>query len=368
MELILLERERIKSTLYTRPEADPILDRYRNIHPWDHNRVRLQVPEGFSDYINASPVSLVSTTEKGSAPKRSSQDKYICMQGPKKETIDHTWHMLWHELANPNHTDPAVIIMLTPLHGPDPNRPGHTMEKCSLYFPMDENSPPLAINESNQLGETFKATVRFVSRDPTPESSPVEIRNLTMSVEGRDEEKPICHFLYPSWPDFGTLEEKDVASIISLMTLSREKSAKNNPRVIHCSAGVGRTGTFVALEFLIGELQSGAWENWDSEHDAIYDTVNLLREQRPNMVQAFEQYAFLYEVLRKVWEEKYGTSDVGDNTSSLAGGSYVMVDGVENEAGVSIFVGSNDGPQETHIGDAVHGTNTKLTPARETCG
>jgi protein-tyrosine phosphatase len=104
------------------------------------------------------------------------------------------------------------------------------------------------------------------------------------------------------------------------MDISRKQNGQGeNPRIVHCSAGVGRTGTFIALEFLIGELQGGAWEGWDqgpmAHSDPIYDTVNQLRMQRKTMVQAYEQYAFLYEVLRKIWEEKYGTEcGGGDHT------------------------------------------------------
>jgi len=300
---------------WARLDPNPVLDRYNNIHPWANNRIRLQVPEGVSDYINASPVSLVSTASKQSQLKAGVQDKYICMQGPKHETVDHTWHMLWHELSNPHNTTPGVIIMLSPTHAPDPGNPGQLMEKCFTYFPMNEDFPPLIINETNQLGEGFKAKVRFGSREPTPEGTTVEIRKLFMSVKGEDDEKLVWHFLYPSWPDFGALAEKNVDSIIQLMTLSREKNGKaENARIVHCSAGVGRTGTFVALEFLIGELHGGAWEGLDKSapgRDPVYDTVNQLREQRRTMVQAFEQYAFLYEVLRKMWEEKYGNPCVG---------------------------------------------------------
>jgi protein-tyrosine phosphatase len=122
--------------------------------------------------------------------------------------------------------------------------------------------------------------------------------------------------LYPNWPDFGALEEENVASVLALMEISRKQNGKGeNPRVVHCSAGVGRTGTFVALEFLVGELEGGAWEGWDdSPHacpDPIYETVDQLRQQRKTMVQAYEQYAFLYEVCRKIWEEKYGAECVG---------------------------------------------------------
>jgi protein-tyrosine phosphatase len=189
-------------------------------------------------------------------------------------------------------------------------------EKCFPYYPLDENSPPLKINEKNDLGEDFKAEVRFVSKEPSMEGTAIEVRKLLMTVEGEDEEKPIWHYLYPNWPDFGALEEENVASVLGLMDISRKQNGKGeNPRIVHCSAGVGRTGTFVALEFLIGELQGGAWEGWDesamAQTDPIYDTVNQLRMQRKTMVQAYEQYAFLYEVLRKVWEEKYGVECAG---------------------------------------------------------
>ncbi len=295
---------------WARLGPDPTLDRYSNIHPWANNRIKLQVPEGYNDYINASPVTLVSTSSKQSSLKAGIQDKYICMQGPKKETTDHVWHMVWHEVATPYNSSPAIIIMLSPTHAPMPDDPTKMFEKCYPYYPLDEKSPPLVINERNSLGDDFKATVRFVSREPGIPGTAIEVRLMEMTVEGEDEEKPIWHYLYPNWPDFGALKEENVSSILALMAISRRKNGKGeNPRVVHCSAGVGRTGTFVALEFLIGELEGGAWEGWDesdqADADPIYDTVNQLRMQRKTMVQAYEQYAFLYEVCRKIWEEKY---------------------------------------------------------------
>jgi protein-tyrosine phosphatase len=320
-ELTRLENERLSlsktpGSEWARLDPHPTLDRYNNIHPWANNRVKLQVPEGFNDYINASPVTLVSTSGVQSALKSSIQDKYICMQGPKKQTVDHVWHMVWHEVAVPYNSSPAVIIMLSPTHAPMPDDPNRLFEKCYQYYPIDETSEPLHINETNELGEEFKATVRFVSREPDIEGTAIEVRRLMMTVEGEDEEKPIWHYLYPNWPDFGALEEENVASVLALMEISRKQNGKGeNPRVVHCSAGVGRTGTFVALEFLVGELEGGAWEGWDdSPHacpDPIYETVDQLRRQRKTMVQAYEQYAFLYEVCRKIWEEKYGAECVG---------------------------------------------------------
>jgi protein-tyrosine phosphatase len=225
--------------------------------------------------------------------------------------------VIWHETLAGSNSEPAVIIMLSPTHDPHPTVPGVMFEKCFPYFPKDENSEPLIINETCKLGDEFKATIRFVSQEPQLPSTDLEIRKFAMSVDGQDGEKPIWHFLYPSWPDFGALEESDLSSLMLLMSLSREKNTKSdNPRVIHCSAGVGRTGTFVALEFLIGELQRGAWQGWDkpnsSENDPIFNTVNRLRMQRRTMVQSAEQYAFIYEVLRKMWTEKYGSAPEPD--------------------------------------------------------
>lgn len=249
---------------------------------------------------------------KQSDLKSSLQDKYICMQGPKKNTVDHTWLMLWDQISIPDNAAPGVIIMLTPIRGTAPDGSGKIIEKCFQYYPLDEDSPSLRINENEGIGPDFKATVRFLSREDDIRDTAIEVRKLGMSVDGEDDEKIIWHFYYPDWPDFGALEDKNVASILYLMEMSRTKNVTvDNPRVVHCSAGVGRTGTFVAMEFLMGELQGGAWEGWDEmphekEHlDPIYDCVDQLRMQRKTMVQAWEQYQFLYEVLRKMWEEKY---------------------------------------------------------------
>jgi protein-tyrosine phosphatase len=77
---------------WARLDADPALDRYHNIHPWANNRVHLKVPEGYNDYINASPITLDSESDTQEEVDASAKARYICMQGPKKETVDHVWH------------------------------------------------------------------------------------------------------------------------------------------------------------------------------------------------------------------------------------------------------------------------------------
>ena len=299
-ELTWIERNRIaQGTMDPSPDHQwaiiqgphtKLLDRYQNVHPWKHNRIRLRVPEGQNDYINASPISLKSV-------KTGQESKYIAMQGPKEGSTSHVWRMIWDEL-----TSPAVIVMLTETHEAG-------MEKCFPYFPRDPEASPLVINGNDEFGDGFKATVKCIEVDAHPQAPSTEVRKLVMNVDGQEQEKTIWHLLYTKWPDFGVLAGEDLNGFFKLMDLSNQRnSGPENPRIIHCSAGVGRSGTFIALEYLMAELDAGALEpdsGEDAEYDPIFDTVNRLREQRRTMVQADSQYSFIYSVLRQLWEQKH---------------------------------------------------------------
>ncbi|GAB1317542.1 Tyrosine-protein phosphatase 2 [Madurella fahalii] len=405
-ELVWRERNRLMQSV-TNPSPDfrwarvtgphlKTLDRYMNVQPWHNNRIKLQVPEGHVDYINASPI--VVTSSHCAAP--AGPDRYIAMQGPKQTSTDHVWRMVVEQLESP-----GVIVMLTETHE------GH-MEKCFPYFPRGKEDPPLEINERDEFGDGFRATVRCEGIEETPAGDAIELRKLVIRVHTRprvqmtvsetprtpeptateetdadsdvkmkspsprkptatttsdnaasppqspkintapaaseeeegkkekekekekeeqqdqqeqEEERIVYHFLYKKWPDFGVPSLSDLDSFFTLMRLSREKNASpNNPRIVHCSAGVGRSGTFIALEHLMRELDAGTLANYDESWDTaetagdaglwlekgdlVFDTVNQLREQRRTMVQAESQYIFIYRVLRKLWVEKYGDS------------------------------------------------------------
>lgn len=300
-ELTWMERNRIaQGTMDPSPDhpwaiiqgpQTKLLDRYQNVHPWKHNRVRLRVPEGQNDYINASPISLKSA-------KTGKVSKYIAMQGPKEGSTSHVWRMIWDEL-----TSPAVIVMLTETHEAG-------MEKCFPYFPRDPDASPLVINENDEFGDGFKATVKCLEVDAHPQAPSTEVRKLVMNVDGKEQEKVIWHLLYTKWPDFGVLASEDLDGFFQLMNLSNQKnSGPETPRIIHCSAGVGRSGTFIALEHLMAEMEAGALVpepgEDEAEYDPVFDTVNRLREQRRTMVQADSQYHFIYSVLRQIWEQKH---------------------------------------------------------------
>ncbi|KAH6654033.1 protein-tyrosine phosphatase-like protein, partial [Truncatella angustata] len=266
------------------------LDRYGNIQPWNNNRVRLQVPEGAADYINASPIVLHSPL----APERRPPHKYIAMQGPTERTSEHVWRMVSEQL-----TSPAVMVMLTETHE-------NNAEKCFPYYPRAIDGT-IVIGEHDEFQDGWRAQVRCVGIEEKADGA-IEMRKLQVQVDGREDHMEVWHLLYKRWPDFGVPALEDINSFFELMSISRDKNAsEDNPRIVHCSAGVGRSGTFIALEHLMREIDSGDLEMYDEvQGDLVFETVNTLREQRKMMVQAELQYLFIYQVLRKQWMEKYG--------------------------------------------------------------
>ncbi|KAK9782355.1 putative Tyrosine-protein phosphatase 2 [Seiridium cardinale] len=273
------------------------LDRYGNIQPWNNNRVKLQVPEGSPDYINASPIVIHSPL----APAERPPHKYIAMQGPTGRTSEHVWRMVTEQLESP-----AVMVMLTETHE-------NNMEKCYPYYP-DAVDDMIEIGEHDEFQDGWRAQVKCTDIEQKAEGA-IEMRQLQVQVDGQEDDMEVWHLLYKKWPDFGVPALEDIDSFLELMALSREKNASDdNPRVVHCSAGVGRSGTFIALEHLMREIDSGDLERYDEMQgteatDLVFDTVNTLREQRKMMVQAEPQYLFIYQVLRKQWMEKYGIKE-----------------------------------------------------------
>lgn len=197
--------------------------------------------------------------------------------------------MIWHETESV-----AVIVMLTPLME-------GLREKCFQYFPEDANSESMAVNITDDRGEQYEGAVKLLDKS-YDEVSSTTVRKLLL-VCGK-ETKVIWHLLFLGWPDHGVPDPNQCDSLLELIKLSRAKNSRlDHPRIIHCSAGVGRTGTFIALEHLLDDLESGDWAEIDNDEDRIFDIVNTLREQRMTMVQSEIQYQFLYDLLR----ERYRT-------------------------------------------------------------
>jgi protein-tyrosine phosphatase len=203
--------------------------------------------------------------------------------------------MIFHETG-----DPAVIVMLTrTLEG--------GREKCAQYFPLDMESPTLEVSpvESDPFIEQDTASdevnplhaVITLLESSYDDSLRSEIRKFELRVG--DQSKTVWHYLFAGWTDFMKPEGPDREALIRLVPVTAEKAGSpSNPRVVHCSAGVGRTGTFIALDHLLRGLRSGKLTE-SASGDPVFDTVNYLREQRMMMVYNDVQYQFIYEVLRE---------------------------------------------------------------------
>ncbi|KAH0609517.1 uncharacterized protein H6S33_013003 [Morchella sextelata] len=292
LELDYLQGERLTQSLVnTHEDSKWRLDdspevssrnRYSNIAAWEYNRIKLKVPEEHCDYINASPITL--TSRKDDSVKR-----YICTQGPKEGQFNHIWRMIWHETD-----DVAVIVMLTKTFelGRD---------KCFQYFPEKVEDEAWAINGDDEFGDGFSATIKCVEKTKDKRSS-CTVRKLILKVG--DKEKTVWHLLFKGWPDFHVPEGEDRNALLETVKLANEKnSGPHNPLIVHCSAGVGRSGTFVTLDHFIREIDAGAIAA-DEREDLIFETVNQLREQRMYMVQSHMQYEFLYQVLKEKFQRR----------------------------------------------------------------
>lgn len=292
-------------------------DRYSNVQPWDAYRVKLREPVGGSDYINASYIRL----------KRSGRDptvEYIATQGPKEGQYLPFWQMVMQETVG----DFGVIIMLTKLYEGG-------QQKCAQYFPPDMDNPVMVVRDTEidtlrdpaledavaesgdeaVTGWTAEAPITVTLRFPAFESlRGFEIRDLQVERHGRC--ITVQHYLLESWPDFGRPEDKVLDALRYSMRQSR-KMAGGSPRIVHGSAGVGRTGTWIALDYLWHELEAGRLfvpKNISStrnstvrderEVDCIFDTVNRLRKQRMRMVSNEVQLRFIYEALRDAFVKK----------------------------------------------------------------
>lgn len=263
------------------------LNRYANVDPYQGNRVKLDVPEGSLDYINASPVVLEST-------KTGEPIKFIATQGPKGDSFAHFWRMLWKE-----NQDPAVVIMLTQTY--ETGR-----EKCYPYYPQTLDSPELFINEQDEFGDGFQHILTLVSRTDD-ESARTEVREIDMISTDDSESRKTWHLLFAGWPDFSVPEGADRAALLKLVDMSRDKNGDNasNPRIVHCSAGIGRSGTFIALDWLMQELDEGSLDDVPDTTDPVVFCIESLRDQRAGMVQSKNQFLFLYDTIRERWRERW---------------------------------------------------------------
>lgn len=199
-------------------------------------------------------------------------------------------------------------------------------EKCYEYFPLDPEDGSVRFDRIVEEGEepvadpfNFEVNLLdcYYDEDARTEVRELEIRVLEGAHEAAPDSNDFCptlkagdtklitHLLFKGWPDWNAPEGKDSDALLKLIELANIKNTvANSPLIVHCSAGVGRSGTFIALDHLLKELDDDVLDS--AEGDPIYDLVSKLREQRMYMVQSEAQYEYIYKTIREKLEAKLG--------------------------------------------------------------
>ncbi|CAL1601461.1 unnamed protein product [Knipowitschia caucasica] len=250
---------------YSKKLANQIKNRYSDVLCLDHSRVLLSqlcdADDETSDYINASFMD---------GYKR--RNAYIATQGPLPKTFVDFWRMVWEQMV-------LIIVMTTRVVE-------RGRVKCGQYWPLEEGRTEqhgyfLVRNTNMQVFQDFKL-------------SHLELYN-TQSGERRD----VCHYLYVSWPDFGVPKSATAMLDFREHVIQRQKASVQSlgsswngcpqgpPVVVHCSAGIGRTGTFCTLDICLSRLE-------DIGTVDVCQTVRRMRAQRAFSIQTWDQYYFCY--------------------------------------------------------------------------
>ncbi|NXM00200.1 PTN1 phosphatase, partial [Tyrannus savana] len=228
-------------------------NRYRDVSPFDHSRIKLN--QGDNDYINASLIKM-----------EEAQRSYILTQGPLPNTCGHFWEMVWEQKSR-------GVVML--------NR---VMEKgsikCAQYWPRKE--------EKEMFFEDTNLKLTLISEDI---KSYYTVRQLELENTTTQETREILHFHYTTWPDFGVPESP--ASFLNFLFKVRESgslSPEHGPVVVHCSAGIGRSGTFCLVDTCLLLMD----KRKDPSSVDVKQVLLEMRKYRMGLIQTADQLRFSY--------------------------------------------------------------------------
>ncbi|XP_053395158.1 receptor-type tyrosine-protein phosphatase mu-like [Mercenaria mercenaria] len=226
-------------------------NRYTNLYAYNDTRVVLGIDEGTSsdsDYINACYINGFKQVRK-----------YIASQGPTKETLQDFWKMVWQD-------DSCKIVMLTNVIEEGKN-------KCTQYWP----------EHGNEMFGNIEIRVKKIEQ-----FSQFTLRTFALK-KANLAEKVVTQFHFTAWPDKGI--PRHASSLVHFLNKTNNAPVRGKgPMIVHCSAGVGRTGTFIALDYLTEQGKTLGYVD-------VAGCVTALRRQRVNLVQTLDQYIFVHQAL-----------------------------------------------------------------------
>uniref|UniRef100_A0A673HWB2 Tyrosine-protein phosphatase non-receptor type 20 n=1 Tax=Sinocyclocheilus rhinocerous TaxID=307959 RepID=A0A673HWB2_9TELE len=224
-------------------------NRYKNIVPFDTTRVMLGKDGG---YINANFIKM---------PVKDENFLYIACQGPLPTTLGDFWQMVWEQKSN------VIAMMTQEVEG--------GKVKCQRYWPDTPRSPEMVDDRLQITLVKDQHLDNFVIRL-------IEVKDIQTNEIQR-----VTHLNYTGWPDHGTpTQPEQLLTFISYMRHIHQ----SGPIITHCSAGIGRSGTLICIDVVLGLISK------DADFD-ISDVVRTMRLQRQGMVQTEEQYIFCYQVI-----------------------------------------------------------------------
>ncbi|XP_073084645.1 receptor-type tyrosine-protein phosphatase delta isoform X26 [Manis javanica] len=232
-------------------EVNKPKNRYANVIAYDHSRVLLSAIEGIpgSDYVNANYIDGYRK-----------QNAYIATQGALPETFGDFWRMIWEQRS-------ATVVMMTKLEE-------RSRVKCDQYWPS--------------RGTETHGLVQVTLLD-TVELATYCVRTFALYKNGSSEKREVRQFQFTAWPDHG-VPEHPTPFLAFLRRVKTCNPPDAGPMVVHCSAGVGRTGCFIVIDAMLERIKHEKTVD-------IYGHVTLMRAQRNYMVQTEDQYIFIHDAL-----------------------------------------------------------------------
>ncbi|XP_047282468.1 receptor-type tyrosine-protein phosphatase F isoform X22 [Homo sapiens] len=232
-------------------EVNKPKNRYANVIAYDHSRVILTSIDGVpgSDYINANYIDGYRK-----------QNAYIATQGPLPETMGDFWRMVWEQRT-------ATVVMMTRLEE-------KSRVKCDQYWPA--------------RGTETCGLIQVTLLD-TVELATYTVRTFALHKSGSSEKRELRQFQFMAWPDHG-VPEYPTPILAFLRRVKACNPLDAGPMVVHCSAGVGRTGCFIVIDAMLERMKHEKTVD-------IYGHVTCMRSQRNYMVQTEDQYVFIHEAL-----------------------------------------------------------------------